>query len=172
MTRHISRHYSLFNADILCLRGEDNVDSFKEAKKELTSKIYSWNIMVYGDLPYTLCFACDQFKIQFYALDPQHNLHEITDILYPSDMNDRGTLIHALFNMSLLIEAMPLEIYFPSILSIKPKLFRNQIRTTTGVKLIYFYSNVKKEYSNASIPNVDEILEVYQKLALIKKPSK
>lgn len=163
--------YFLLNDGILCLRGEDKVDKFNEAKKELKTKINKWNIMFYGGLPYTLCFASDRYEIQFFALDSSLTLYPITNSLSPSNIQKRGELILALFNMALLIEAMQLEIYQPEILKISPRLFSADTQNTK-VKLIYDFTFVKKDYSESVLENVSDILKVYKNIQKLDKSSR
>ncbi len=61
----------------------------EEAQKELVEKMRSWNPLIWGDVPFLLCYAAAACQVQFCAVTPNLDLITLSRIFDTSKSFDR-----------------------------------------------------------------------------------
>ena len=92
----------------LLLKGEDKAADLVAAVKDLFRKTAVWSPMVYGTLPYLLCYAAAAHRIQLYAIPRggSQQPHAISRVFDMSDSRDRVPLLCVAVQLHRLLRAV------------------------------------------------------------------
>ena len=93
----------------LLFKGEDKVEDLAKAVKDLCNKMAPvWSPLLYGTLPYLLCYAAAGSKVQLYAMprDNSHALVAISDVFDMSQIGDRVSLLCVAVQLHRLLQAV------------------------------------------------------------------
>src|SRR5215213_9038007 len=69
--RGLRPDYLIWLKNILIFKGEEKSDDINKAIPELTEKNECWNLSMYHEVPYILCYAAGGSKLQFFATKAQ-----------------------------------------------------------------------------------------------------
>jgi len=88
--RGLRPDYLIWLKNILVLKGEEKSDDISQAITELTDKNECWNLSMYREVPYILCYAAGGSMLQFFVTKAQ----DITTISQCYDLsNTRSELM-------------------------------------------------------------------------------
>ncbi|CAJ0755671.1 5284_t:CDS:2, partial [Entrophospora sp. SA101] len=79
--------YLIWMKNILVLKGEEKINDIDKAISELSDKNELWNLSMYHQVPYILCYAAGGNKLQFFATKAQ----DITTISPCCDLSNTAS---------------------------------------------------------------------------------
>ncbi|CAJ0828077.1 309_t:CDS:2 [Entrophospora sp. SA101] len=90
--------YLIWMKNILVLKGEEKINDIDKAISELSDKNELWNLSMYHQVPYILCYAAGGNKLQFFATKAQ----DITTISPCCDLSNTASELKVNIKLMLL----------------------------------------------------------------------